>query len=203
MQKVSKAEAGKLGAEKSKLTNALKKQERIDQYMENPNSCKQCGTVFDYSNRTKKFCNSSCSATYNNLRRESRAPSVTWNCLNCGKEHDTVDWRVGKYCDNTCQHEYQSKERTRQWLEEGKDWGTQVPKWAKRYLAEQNGECCSVCGISEWNGKEIVLEVDHIDGHHENNHPDNLRLICPNCHSQTDTYKAKNTGNGRSYRRAA
>ena len=50
------------------------------------------------------------------------------------------------------------------------------------------------------NEKKIVLEVDHIDGLHYNNTVDNLRLICPNCHSQTDTYKNKNNGNGRKYR---
>lgn len=201
MRKVSKAEAGKLGAEKSKLTNALKKQERIDQYMLNPNSCNQCGNIFDYSNRKKKFCNSSCSATYNNRNRESKIIPKTWYCLNCNKEHNTVEWKVGKYCNNTCQHEFQYTDRIRQWLEEGKSWDVQVPQWAKRYLSEQNGYFCSVCGISEWNRKTLILECDHIDGDHKNNSPENLRLMCPNCHSQTNTYKAKNTGNGRKYRR--
>ncbi len=63
------------------------------------------------------------------------------------------------------------------------------------------GHKCFVCGISEWNGKEIVLELEHKDGNSDNNHPKNLELICPNCHSQTSTYKAKNKGNGRHYRR--
>ena len=125
----------------------------------------------------------------------------TYNCHNCGKENKFKGYSyANKYCDNKCQKEFESNERIRQWLEEGNDWKTQVPQWAKRYLSEQRGYACECCGISEWNGKNIVLEVDHIDGHHENNVPSNLRLICPNCHSQTDTYKAKNTGNGRKYR---
>ena len=132
-----------------------------------------------------------------------KGSSPTYNCKNCGKENKVKHSTTNTYCDNNCQAEYQSKERTRQWLEEGKDWGIQVPQWAKRYLAEQNGDCCSVCGISEWNGQAITLECDHIDGNHKNNRPENLRLICPNCHSQTETYKAKNTGNGRLYRRVA
>ena len=125
-----------------------------------------------------------------------------FNCLHCGKEHAFKGYSyVNKYCDNKCQANYQSNEKIRAWLEEGKDWGTQIPSWAKRHLAEVHGYKCSVCNISEYNGKEIILECDHIDGNYMNNTPSNLRLICPNCHSQTDTYKAKNIGNGRGYRR--
>ena len=124
-----------------------------------------------------------------------------YNCLHCGKENLFKGYSYNnKYCDNKCQADYQSNEKIRAWLEEGKDWKTQIPPWAKRHLAESRGYACECCGISEWNEKKIVLEVDHIDGLHYNNTVDNLRLICPNCHSQTDTYKAKNIGNGRKYR---
>lgn len=71
----------------------------------------------------------------------------------------------------------------------------------RKYLTDTQGYKCSCCGISEWNGNKLVLEIDHIDGNSDNNYPSNLRFICPNCHSQTDTYKAKNAGNGRHYRR--
>lgn len=48
---------------------------------------------------------------------------------------------------------------------------------------------CSVCGTpDEWNGVHLTLHIDHIDGDTYNNEPSNLRLLCPNCHSQTDTY---------------
>ena len=66
----------------------------------------------------------------------------------------------------------------------------------KRILIELLGEKCSECGCaSSWNGKPLTLELDHIDGDSMHNHKDNLRLLCPNCHSQTDTYRAKNKGN--------
>jgi 5-methylcytosine-specific restriction endonuclease McrA len=45
------------------------------------------------------------------------------------------------------------------------------------------------------------LQLEHKDGNSENNKPENLCLLCPNCHSQTPTYGAKNKGNGRHYRR--
>ena len=51
---------------------------------------------------------------------------------------------------------------------------------------------CSLCGISEWNGLPINIELDHIDGNRTNHKLENLRMLCPNCHSQTDTYRAKN-----------
>jgi hypothetical protein len=51
---------------------------------------------------------------------------------------------------------------------------------------------CSICGISSWNNKPLNLELDHIDGNRINHQISNLRLLCTNCHSQTDTYISKN-----------
>lgn len=47
---------------------------------------------------------------------------------------------------------------------------------------------CKVCGIDSWLGNSIVLEIDHIDGNYLNNTLENLRFLCPNCHSQTSTF---------------
>ena len=51
---------------------------------------------------------------------------------------------------------------------------------------------CECCGISEWNGKSLNLELHHIDGNSHNHLLDNLQLLCPNCHSQTDNFRSKN-----------
>lgn len=60
----------------------------------------------------------------------------------------------------------------------------------KEVLKEQNNQCL-VCKNVEWMGQKIKLEVDHIDGIKSNNNRDNLRALCPNCHSFTDTWRKK------------
>jgi hypothetical protein len=51
---------------------------------------------------------------------------------------------------------------------------------------------CSFCGMSEWLRQPIPLELDHIDGDRSNHLLENLRLLCPNCHAMTPTYRGKN-----------
>lgn len=62
-------------------------------------------------------------------------------------------------------------------------------KLIKAGLKENKCECC---GITEWNNKPINFELHHIDGNRSNNSLSNLQILCPNCHSQTDNFRAKN-----------
>lgn len=54
---------------------------------------------------------------------------------------------------------------------------------------------CEICGISEWNEKPISLQIHHINGDNCDNRIENLQVLCPNCHSQTDTYCGRNKKN--------
>lgn len=76
--------------------------------------------------------------------------------------------------------------------------GSNRPKgYQLRFAMVQAGviEQCALCPVSsEWNGKKLVLVVDHKNGNWLDNRFGNLRLLCPNCDSQTDTYKSKNRG---------
>lgn len=51
---------------------------------------------------------------------------------------------------------------------------------------------CAICGISEWLGNPLSLQLDHINGNNRDNRLENLRLLCPNCHSQTSTFSGRN-----------
>lgn len=65
----------------------------------------------------------------------------------------------------------------------------------KRALLEKEVPyICKNCGLSdEWNNKKLILQIDHIDGNNLNNQIENLRFLCPNCHSQTETYNRNKT----------
>lgn len=58
----------------------------------------------------------------------------------------------------------------------------------KKVLSALHGYKCELCGIYEWQGTDLILDLDHIDGNNKNNIPSNVRLLCPNCHRQTLTW---------------
>ena len=89
------------------------------------------------------------------------------------------------------------------WLETGVCGRTSYQgHYVRDYLYEQQRGCCAICGFEgKWNGVSLALIIDHIDGDASDNRRENLRLICPNCDSQLPTYKARNRGSGRYYRR--
>ena len=68
----------------------------------------------------------------------------------------------------------------------------------KRLLVKLNlmSIVCKVCGTKNWQGKPIVLELDHINGINNDNRLHNLRLLCPNCHSQTETFRGRGINKG-------
>ena len=120
---------------------------------------------------------------------------TTYLCLFCGIECQWSHQKTNKYCSQRCQVDYQSAQHKQKFfsgLLENIDRPT-----ARKYLAEARGYRCEICGISDWNNKKLTLHVDHCNGDPSNSGPDNLRLLCPNCHSQTEFLGAANKGRGR------
>lgn len=168
--------------------------------------CIHCGKPLDKNKLTlsdykrKKFCNNSCAASYNNKftkRKEKK------KCKNCGKE---LVSRQRTYCNNKCQQEYEYNTYIEQWkngIINGIVGEYAISKYIKKYLMKKYNYKCSKCGWNECNQftGNIPLEVHHKDGDYTNNDEDNLDLLCPNCHSLTETYKASNKGQGRKERK--
>lgn len=151
-----------------------------------------------------KFCSHSCAAKYNNAKRGIKSGIIY--CLNCEKEIETKRYRSSKrmFCSNKCSLEYREKEYIKKWLN-GEVSGSnekdpQHPSnYVRNYMLKKANYMCMDCGWSKVNpySNTIPLELDHIDGHSENNRPENLRILCPCCHSLTPFYGSLNNGNGR------
>lgn len=75
------------------------------------------------------------------------------------------------------------------------------PQTLRKYLIEERGRRCQKCGLEEWNGFPIPLDVEHNDGNSDNDSIGNTGLLCLNCHGLTPTYKSRNKGSGRHFRR--
>jgi hypothetical protein len=147
--------------------------------------CKYCQKDFTTSDNKKVFCNGSCAATYNNKNR-TREPKDAQFCARC--KIGLVTTHNAIHCQECIQNRVYNK------TEQLKDLKTDRTR--RKYLIKTHGHTCMRCKHSIWNNLPIPLELDHIDGKSDNNEESNLRIICPNCHAQTDTYKGKNMGNG-------
>jgi hypothetical protein len=176
-------------------------------------NCAHCGNELERkSSRVKKsktglfFCDRTCKQAEQRiggkLQPEHYGTRKILYCKKCGKE--LINSQT-KYCSYNCQHEHHYEKKIKKWLSGEWDGSTcnkivEASSHVRRYVIERDKHQCVICGQGEiWNDKPLVLEIDHIDGDHKNNRPENLRTVCRHYHSQTDTFCGKNTGNGRYY----
>ena len=105
-------------------------------------------------------------------------------CLQCNNKFSYLPSQShGKFCSNRCQGDHHLDKR----FQTGTTWNNAMSKYVKRI----RGNTCESCGISDWNKKPLTFQVDHVDGNRKNNNFYNLKVLCPNCHSQTETFGHK------------
>lgn len=183
MNKLSKTESGKLGGIASSEGNTNRRNLRIDQYLLNPKKCFECENPLEYDKKKYKFCSRRCSVIRSNKNSPKRKLIAFNKC---------------KKCNSHTKNEFLCRKCTvNQNFEDGK---VSDRKEIKRRLVSSYGYHCFECQLTEWSNNPVPLEVDHIDGNAGNNFPNNLRLLCPNCHALMPTSKGKNKGKGRKSR---
>lgn len=161
-------------------------------------TCLHCEITFKTDDKRSKFCSRKCSATYNNLNnhwrdaKQQRSGGRRATCLHCKTTYAPSKNVRGIFCSIDCfkagnwLHRYLPKVLA----------GTAGPASLRTYHIYTHGEICRECGTgAEHNGKFLRLQLDHIDGNSDNNTVDNTRLLCPNCHSQTENFGSKGVGN--------
>lgn len=119
-------------------------------------------------------------------------------CKDCSKK-----LRSGSksgYCRD-CRKRHEDANRISHWLKTG-DTGYAIQSTIRGvirdYIYKEQDYKCAICNLPNvWNNQELHFILDHIDGDASNGERSNLRLICPNCDSQLDTYKSRNRNSAR------
>lgn len=155
-------------------------------------TCKNrnCGKEHDGSYGSGSYCSYRCSRSRNWTKEVNEKRSAAVRQAHVNHRDKFENFRIASQDPRTVEKRKQALRRL--WDSVPfENLGYDGKK--KRVLQEQKGRC-AICGISDWCGKPLSLHLDHIDGDTKNVTRENLRGLCPNCHSQTETYCGKRGG---------
>lgn len=195
---MNRSDSGRLGALKTKVVLQERKRQRIAEYSNDPKLCRFCDNVILYENRRNDYCSRSCSASYNNNGKQRNfvvGLYVLKKCVKCGGDTKNV-----KFCSRECFNLF-NKDKLVLLINKGaynNKFGACVT--IKKYIIKQRGHRCERCLNTEWLTEPIPLNLHHEDGDAYNNKPDNLLLLCLNCHGLTSNYGNRNKNSTRYYR---
>jgi len=169
------------------LRVANKKQHETSCYL-NPNNLRLCPSCKDpIKNKDNTYCSKRCSSS---IERKQKHSHTTRNKISIAMKKR---WRKGPHISKEklktiTKKAIEKQKQNREKLYKYGNW-EELPLTYKRrkVLEEQDGKC-AICKIGEWQGQSLTLHFDHIDGNSKNDSRENVRFLCPNCHSQTETY---------------
>ena len=199
----SYSQAGQLGYEKTKqqlLAHCAKrKKTALEAFSKLNKRCPVCARAITYEARTNTYCSQRCAAIHNNTGVNRHPARSVARCKLCGI--DTVN---PKFCTEAHAAQYRREQLFMTYEQTAtipckSAAGTQ--QFLRRYALWKYPHACAICGHTVWRNQPIPLVLDHADGNATNNAQTNLRLICGNCDMQLPTYKGRNRGHGRAYRR--
>ena len=178
---------------REKISNTLKSKNNKKVIKEKTKRyCLVCGK--ELIGKKTSYCSKECSKQRNNIYY--RTVGIVKKCNYCGKEF--IGRYDRKYCSNECANNFKKEKNIKLFLE-GKYFNNgniKIPDVIREFLYKKNNYKCEVCGYEGYNLKtgKTILQIHHIDGNSKNNSPDNLQVICPNCHAKTENYMALNKG---------
>lgn len=143
--------------------------------------CENCGTMHEGTIGSGRFCSISCGRSFSTKAKRAEINAKVSAALKGRPGHSKeVMAVIAKKVSDTRKEMYANMPFDELALLSKK----------KRILNEQDGKCIS-CGLSHWLDQPIKFELDHVDGDKKNNGRENLRVMCPNCHSLTPTWRKK------------
>lgn len=162
--------------------------------------CKKCGNGFEPRKGFVNYCSIKCRngrEWSEEDKEKKRKTMLNSHDFEVGLVKRKLNKLTRELPDNDIEKalEYKNQLRKEEILSADVD-SLKYGRLRERILYEQN-EKCNKCGLKDWLGEPITLELEHKDGDNKNNSRDNLEMLCPNCHSQTKTWRGRNTKGGR------
>lgn len=160
--------------------------------------CERCSVEHDGKYGSGRFCGRACACSFSTAARREEINQRVSTALTGRPQKHAFGFKPGydprRRIFSAEDRRRGTEANTRLAQERHRTLSFDQLPWAQkraRIMAEQEAKCLW-CGIDSWRGTKIVLELDHISGDKKDERRENLRLLCPNCHSQTPTFRSKN-----------